>query len=124
MRTIFIDVATYPKPINILAQHFANFSTLYPNISSSNGLYSIQDSVNKMWVECVASALVQGVQTHNIGAAIQMGQRSGNTFSLNDGNHRFFATVLMGIPVPVNYPDYSYGNRPIQDMIWDLNPIF
>jgi hypothetical protein len=112
----------YPRPSDILLQKFANFATLYPEVASSEGLFSIQDSVSKFDVKCIASGLEQGKQVYRPGATINFGQRSTpNTYSINDGNTRFFAAVLSGIRVDAKVITLGLGNIPVSTMIWDLN---
>lgn len=123
-RTAFIDLAVYPKPADILRQHFTNFQTLYSDIAISDGLYSIQPTVNKNWVECLISGLQQGVQIYPVEATINIGKvTDGNKYGINNGNHRFFATVFTGISIPINRTTFSFANTPIGNMTWDLTPL-
>ena len=111
---------TAANPTDVLRQNHQNLQILYPEVYNSKDFYSIQTSIDKHDVECIATGLMQGYYVPTISTGFEIHPTGEVTMMY--GNHRFFASVLTGISTfsyrttRLNYKT-SFGVH-IRNMVW------
>ncbi len=119
---VFITEAT---PFQMLQNKALSLKGVFPEVSGPEGLYSIQPSVNKRAVECIATGMRNGFFDYMVDAPPVIGLERGNKneIVINNGNHRFMASVLTGIKI-FNYTVWNFNGSPRERanaryMYWD-----
>ena len=121
-RIVRLDTTQYPTPTSLLKGKYATWSRQYPELVEASKVYSIQDRVSAFDVECLASGMLMGKTISN--NPIQLGEDPIGEIGINDGNHRFYASILSGIDQNYNINEgFRLGSIPLEEQRWhDVRP--